>query len=110
MGLFNFFTTSYEEKQKKVDPNKESAFKTTQLPKGDPKFTPTCFDDLKSFINYMKIGRTIIVDCSQLKEITALRVLDILSGAAYALSGDWTVISPEVFMFVPNGSAENGKF
>ena len=109
MGLFNYFTTSYEEKTKKT-PIRSASAKTVQLPKSDSQFTPNSFDDLKTFINYMKIGRTIIVDCTHLKEITALRVLDILSGATYALSGDWTVISPEVVLFVPNGSAEHGKF
>ena len=110
MGLFNYFTTEYEEKAKKSSPQKTAAFKQAQTPKSDSRFTPNSFDDLKTFINYLKIGRTIIVDCTHLKEITAIRVLDILSGATYALNGDWTVISPEVFMFVPNGSAENGKF
>ena len=97
-----FFSIT-QEKTKKT-PIRSAAAKTVQLPKSDSQFTPNSFDDLKTFINYMKIGRTIIVDCTHLKEITAIRVLDILSGATYALGGEWRTYGSEVFLFALKGT------
>lgn len=114
MGFFDFFTKAYEENPKKGktdETQKKTAFqRVASGENASDTFKPNSFEDLKKFIEYLKVGKTIIVDCSHLKESTAIRVLDILSGATYALSGHWAVISQEIFMFVPDGKAVNGQF
>ena len=113
MGLFDYFTKSYEDKPKK---NKEKStipetFSSESRSSNMlDSFKPESFDDLYGYLDILKVGKPIIVDCSALKETTAIRVLDILSGATYALNGEWKSIASEVFMFVPNGSPENGRF
>ena len=111
MGLFNFLTNSYEEKPKKKNEKQNGAYNLSKKQSSvADTFKPNSFEDLYDLIDVLKTNRSIIVDCSMLKESTGVRVLDILSGATYALNGDWKPISQEIFMFTPNGSPENGKF
>ena len=63
---------------------------------------PRDFRDIYALLESLKLGRTVAVDCSELKESTAIRVLDILSGAIYTLNGSWSTYGNEVFFFVPN--------
>ena len=110
MGLFDYFTKSYDKKNQEkssIPENFSSQPKTSSML---DSFKPESFEDLYGYLDILKVGKPIIVDCSMLKETTAVRVLDILSGATYALNGEWKSIATEVFMFVPNGSPENGRF
>ena len=63
---------------------------------------PRDFNDIYALLESLKLGRTVAVDGSELKESTAIRVLDILSGAIYTLNGSWSTYGNEVFFFVPN--------
>ena len=117
MGFFNFFTNSYDDQPKKkteARSSRRNGSGSLNLSKkqssGPDTFRPNSFEDLYDMIDVLRTNRSIIVDCTMLKEGTAVRVLDILSGATYALNGDWKPISNEIFMFTPNGSPENGKF
>ena len=64
---------------------------------------PTSFRDVYDLLDELKVGHAVAVDCSDLKETTAIRVLDILSGAIYALGGGIYEMEKEVFMFSPSG-------
>ena len=72
-------------------PNESSALPTPVKPQS--------FDDVYALLKKLKLGQAIAVDCSELKETTAIRVLDILSGAAYALNGTWRTYGSEIFLF-----------
>lgn len=113
MDFFDFFTKEDGKTATKTKTKpKASTYSAVSKPVKDSfdTFKPGSFKDLYTLIDLLKSGKSIIVDCSELKEATAIRVLDILSGATYALDGDWKSIASEIFMFVPHGSPENGKF
>ena len=115
MGFFDFFTSEVDGSKPKTPQKqkpKASTYSEVSKPQKDSQatFKPNSFKDLYTLIDVLKKGKPVIVDCSDLKEATAIRVLDILSGATFALDGNWKTIAPEIFMFVPHGAPENGKF
>ena len=115
MGFFDFFTSEVDSSKSKTkikQKPKASTYSEVSKPEKDnfATFKPNSFKDMYSLIDVLKSGKPIIVDCSDLKESTAIRVLDILSGATFALDGNWKSIAQDIFMFVPHGSPENGKF
>ena len=66
-------------------------------------FSPTSFDEVEVVIDAMKSGKNTVVHLTELKTETAIRVLDMLSGAIYALGGGVYEMSKNVFMFSPSG-------
>ncbi len=66
-------------------------------------FSPTSYDDVQLIIDAIKSGKTAIVHFKELKTQTAIRVLDMLSGAIYALDGGVYEMEKNIFMFSPNG-------
>ena len=66
-------------------------------------FSPTSFDDVEVVIDAMRNGKNTVVHLTELKTETAVRVLDMLSGAIYALGGGVYEMSKNVFMFSPSG-------
>ena len=66
-------------------------------------FSPTSYSDVEVIIDSLKAGKNAIVHLTELKTETALRVLDMLSGAIYALGGGVYEMSKNVFMFSPSG-------
>ena len=66
-------------------------------------FSPSAFSDVENIIDAMKMGKNAVVHLTELKTETAIRVLDMLSGAIYALGGGVYEMSKNVFMFSPSG-------
>ena len=66
-------------------------------------FTPNSFDDVQKIIDEMRNGQTVLVHLNALKTDTAIRVLDLLSGAIYALGGGVYEMQKNTFMFNPGG-------
>ena len=66
-------------------------------------FSPSAFSDVENIIDAMKTGKNAVVHLTELKTETAVRVLDMLSGAIYALGGGVYEMSKNVFMFSPSG-------
>ena len=73
-------------------------------------YHPKSFADLYPIIDALRLGRPVIVYCTELKEATAVRVLDILAGATYALKGSWQPIVNEVFLFTPANDDVTPRF
>ena len=65
--------------------------------------SPTGYDDVSLIIDELKEGKTIVVHLTELKTETALRVLDMLSGAIYALDGGVYEMQKNIYMFSPSG-------
>lgn len=65
--------------------------------------SPTGYDDVSLIIDELKAGKTIVVHLTELKTETALRVLDMLSGAIYALDGGVYEMQKNIYMFSPSG-------
>ena len=66
-------------------------------------FVPTSFDDIEKIIQALKFGKTAVVHLTNLKPETQIRVLDMLSGAIFALNGGVYEMEKNVFMFSPSG-------
>lgn len=66
-------------------------------------FRPTSYQDVETMIDSLKSGKTAVVHLSALKPETAIRIIDMLSGAVYALSGGVYEVEKNVFMFSPSG-------
>ena len=109
MGFFDAFLKTEEDKRPKPARDERSygaaaaeAQSASVSPNAIPLPTPVkpkSFKDVYDLLDMLKLGQAVAVDCSELKESTAIRVLDILSGAAYALNGGWRTYGNEVFLF-----------
>ena len=66
-------------------------------------FSPTSFNDVEKIIDALKGGKPAIVHLNDLKTDTAIRVLDMLSGAVYAIEGGVYEMEKNIFMFSPTG-------
>ena len=64
---------------------------------------PRSFSDVEEIIDNLKENKPVIVYLNELKEETAKRVLDILSGAIYALGGGLFELERDMFIFTPDG-------
>ncbi len=66
-------------------------------------FSPTAFSDVECIIDAIRAGKNAVVHLTELKTETAVRVLDMLSGAIYALGGGVYEMGKNIFMFSPSG-------
>jgi cell division inhibitor SepF len=101
MGVFDLFG---RERKPKIERGQtmgysQSTSQTTQQQGPVAVFSPTSYDDVETIINALKAGKQAVVHLTQLKEETAIRVLDMLSGAVFALGGGVYEMSKNVFMF-----------
>lgn len=114
MGLFDFFgrepktkNNSRESAEKTVDRlfNENNNFNSFEKPTNAPVtvFKPTSFEDVEHIINCLRNGKTAVVHLTDLKNETAIRILDLLSGAVYALNGGVYEMEANIFMFSPSG-------
>lgn len=103
MGVFDLF--GREPKTKNDRTTIQDSFNTSINDKTGPVavFSPTAFSDVEGIIDAIKVGKNAVVHLTELKTETAIRVLDMLSGAIYALGGGVYEMSKNVFMFSPSG-------
>jgi len=104
MGIFdNLFgrgeTTKTATTTERTDRNLSFENPTSKL----TVFTPKSFDEVQTIIDELRGGQTVLVHLSTLKPETAIRVLDLLSGAIYALGGGVYEVQKNTFMFNPGG-------
>ena len=110
MGLFDFLSGRKQTEQKCVEstPRKYSrpeAFVTTNS--NITTFKPTSFEDVAEIINELLEGKPAIVNLTEVRENTAQRVVDLLSGAIYAINGNLCELQKDVYIFTPNGVKTN---
>ena len=110
MGLFDFLSGRKQTEQKYVEstPRKYSrpeAFVTTNS--NIATFKPTSFEDVAEIINELLEGKPAIVNLTEVRENTAQRVVDLLSGAIYAINGNLCELQKDVYIFTPNGVKTN---
>ena len=66
-------------------------------------FIPTSFNDVEKIINALRNRNNAIVKLGNLKTGTMIRVIDMLSGAVYALGGGLYEIEKNTYMLSPDG-------
>lgn len=106
MGIFDLFgreprTKINQTTQRDFDIPTTSTIEEKKAPVS--VFVPTSFDDIEKVIISLKMGKTAIVHLTNLKPETQIRVLDMLSGAIFALNGGVYEMEKNVFMFSPTG-------
>ena len=114
MGLFDFLTGNKQSENKQVQRNEQGKI-PYQSPYGDfaganstiDTFKPTSFEEVADIIDVLLSGRPAIVYLTEVKDSTAQRVIDLLSGATYAINGSMGEIQKGIYLFTPNGIRTN---
>ena len=109
MGIFDLF--GKEPRTKNARTISSELQERTELAKKTSSplsvFSPTSFNDVEKIIDAFREGKATVVHLNELKQETALRVLDMLSGAIYALGGGVYEMEKNVFMFSASGVEMN---
>lgn len=114
MGLFDFFTKEAPADEKKTrrtqtrplsfgGKNVSADSKRTDENVSVRVFKPTSFDDVCEIIDFLLLNKPAVVNMEAVKDDTIQRVMDILSGACYALHGDISEISKNIYLLSPDG-------
>ncbi len=112
MNIFGLFGREPKEKNQSFNRNSEvdnNNFAYTETLNSNTKqapvsvFVPKSFSDVEKIIDALRSGKNSIVHLNDVKNETAIRILDLLSGAVYALRGDVYEMDKNVFMFSPSG-------
>ncbi|MBP5466781.1 MAG: cell division protein SepF [Clostridia bacterium] len=103
MGVFDLFGRAPRTKEN--ERRYATAVNDYGVNKGGPVsvFDPKSYDDVEKMIDALKDGKNAVVHLEKLKKETALRILDMLSGAIYALGGGVYEMEENIFMFSPSG-------
>lgn len=106
MGLFDLFSN----KESKIKNERADSLNfDDSLGKPNTKsapvavFSPTAYNDVSVIIDAIRAGKNAVVHLTDVKTETAVRVLDMLSGAIYALGGGVYEMGKNIFMFSPSG-------
>lgn len=112
MGIFDFITKNNKNDSKKK--NNTQAGARTQVKENDysgsgsiNRYRPKSFDDVAAIIDRLLSGEPVIVDVSAVSPQTAQRVVDLMSGAIYAIDGNMGELTKDVYVFTPRGVAAN---
>ena len=65
--------------------------------------SPTRFEDGARLADSLLAGRTVLLNLENAGKVDARRLLDFMSGAAYALQGYVKRVSGSIYLVVPNG-------
>ncbi|MBO4262942.1 MAG: cell division protein SepF [Clostridia bacterium] len=107
MGLFGFLTKNDKNKTREKDAEQSAHVGKADFTGNITTFSPKSFDEVQDVIDCLLSGKPAIVDLSAVRGSTAQRVLDILSGATYAIDGNMGEIKEDAYIFTPNGSIKN---
>lgn len=64
--------------------------------------TPTKFDAVTQIADFLLDNKTVLLNLENTNKETAKRLIDFLSGVAYALSGDVQKVADNTFAVTPN--------
>lgn len=65
------------------------------------RFNPKDFDEAGELVNYLDQGRSLIMSLEELPSDTARRLLDFMSGIAFALNGKINPVSAKTYFITP---------
>jgi len=70
---------------------------------------PLAFEQVQVIADHLKSRRPVIVNLEETEKETAKRILDFVSGTAYALNGSMQKVSHSIFLFVPSNVEVTGE-
>ena len=105
MGVFDLFGRTPRTKEEKPTRPFGSDHQIGDVHKTGPVtvFDPKSYEDVQKMIDALKENKNIIVHLEKIKKESALRIIDMLSGAVYALGGGVYEMETNIFMFSPSG-------
>jgi len=62
---------------------------------------PSCIESAQEVCNHLRAGRTVICNYEKIDQKVAQRVMDFITGVAYAIDGQVHKVSPLIFVTVP---------
>ena len=65
------------------------------------RFNPRSFDEAGELVVFLEQGRSLIMSLEEIPSDTARRLLDFMSGIAYALNGKITPVSAKTYFITP---------
>ena len=65
------------------------------------RFNPKSFDEAGELVSFLEQGRSLIMSLEEIPSETARRLLDFMSGIAYALNGKITPVSAKTYFITP---------
>lgn len=71
---------------------------------------PKSYEHVQKIADHLKNRRPIVLNLEEAEKETAKRILDFVSGTAYALNGNMQKISTGIFLFVPSNIEVMGDF
>jgi len=69
---------------------------------------PQEFDDAQTVSDFLKAGKTIVINMEGIQLDPAQRIIDFIGGACYGLGGDLRAISSNIFIAAPNNIEVSG--
>ncbi|MBO6264103.1 MAG: cell division protein SepF [Clostridia bacterium] len=109
MSIFDFLTKKNKVKNEDKRHNsasKENFSESTEeerptVNNSIDRYSPKSFDEVAGIIDRLMDGEAVIVDVSKLSDKTATRVIDLLTGAIYALDGKLGQLEKDLFVVTP---------
>ncbi len=80
--------------------------KTTTMPQGEMQVVlvkPDRFEDVTSIADHLNARKTVVLNLESCERDVSRRIIDFLSGAAYANHGNFRKVAVCTFVFVPSG-------
>ena len=71
-------------------------------------FRPTSFNETSKAADHLKNNKAVVLNLEDVDKAMSRRVVDILSGAVYALEGDVTKIAKSAYLFYPKNMDVSG--
>ena len=65
------------------------------------RFSPTSFDDVETILDNLIKKEPTIISLAEVGAKTAQRVIDIISGATYAVGGNLAKLENDLYLFTP---------
>ena len=105
MGIFNFFKKNSETDSDALtfDPNARVVGDSPAQNGALSVYKPKGYGDVEKMIDELKMGKQVLFHTTELKTSTAVRVLDLLSGAIYALGGGIVELQKGMYILNPKG-------
>ena len=73
-------------------------------------FKPTTFEDAREITETLLLNRTVVLNVEGLNIEIAQRIIDFVSGATFAISGNFQKVSSYIFVLTPRGVDISGDF
>ena len=101
MGIFNIFGGSKKTQAVSKVAGKPEKNIDYSASGSINRYYPRSFDDVAKIIDVLLSGEPVIINVTALENRTAQRVLDLMSGALYAINGNMCELEKEVYLFTP---------